>query len=132
MGLMVGGVHMDALLTVEDTHGGEFFAPVVVDGVVLGFAVSMLGANAEVVPLFLPDDDIAVEDVFGGYSGSGAAMVAGVGIATQHLRNEAGVELNAAFFGLGVSVEVVFEAVTLWQLEPFQSLSPSDSGGDAS
>ncbi len=132
MALLVGGVHMDATLTVEDVQGGRFSAPVVVDGVVAGLAVTMLGANAEVVPFFLPDDGITAEDLLGGYTGAGTALVAGVGIVTQHLTNEAGVELNSAFFGLGVSVEVAFEAVTLWQFEAFQGVVSGDSGGDAS
>lgn len=131
--LFGGGVGGEGTMVVRDQAEELFEAPVSFDGVLVGGVVEISVAFAGPVAMYLPDAKVEAADLFSVYTGVATSVSAVPGIATHHLENERGVQIDVAMFELGIGVRVAFEALGITQeatFKPVEGNTDSDTGDD--
>lgn len=117
-------------LVVQPEVGREFTVPVSLRGGAFGLGVELVPyeSGAFGVPLVLPEGEVTGNDLIGRYSGSSAAFAVLAGAEVRHLRNRAGVEIDAAFVPWGVSL---FWGAEWVAIDPREVVLPTlDTGTD--
>lgn len=114
MAVLGGALYGRGELVVESVQGDVFFVPLEVRGGTFGFGLDLLPLGAVGrATLELPDRRVMGNELFGRYKGSSMSIVAPLGAEVRHMRNEFGVGIDEASFGLGVGLMAAHDWLTL-------------------
>ena len=105
--ILGGSLQGQGLLVADRTGGDECYSPVTLAGGMVGLAIDVTDVLF-LAELELPTGGVEGAALFGRYDGSAAAAVAPVGVATKHLVNGYGVEIDQANFALGIGIGVSY------------------------